>query len=103
MMLFAPKPLTVTKRQNSGKTCPAGLTRGWQREERAIDHRPAEAKHRPVMVPLATCNANGWEFFYIIGGGTSSPMIITVKETGEWARRGLTPGWPLSDRYDALR
>ena len=28
---------------------------------------------------------------------------LTVKETGEWARQGLTPEWPLSDRYDALR
>ncbi|AEK56783.1 hypothetical protein Atc_0132 [Acidithiobacillus caldus SM-1] len=26
-----------------------------------------------------------------------------MKETGEWARQGLTPEWPLSDRYDALR
>lgn len=35
--------------------------------------------------------------------GAQLATILTVKETGEWARRGLTPGWPLSDRYDAIR
>lgn len=76
--------LTVKKRQNAGHTYPADLTRGLQREERAIDHRPTEAKHRPVMVPLATGNANGPIF--IIRGGASSPMIVNREQCRQEAK-----------------
>ena len=64
---------TVKKRQNAVHTYPADLTRGLQREERAIDHRPAEAKHRPVIVPLATGNANGQDYFSSSGVELQAP------------------------------
>lgn len=65
--------VNVKKRQNAGHTYPADLTRGLQREERAIDHRPAEAKHRPVMVPLTTGNADGQDHFSSSGVELQAP------------------------------
>ena len=65
--------LAVKKRQNAGHNYPVDLTRGLQRVERAIDHRPAEAKHRPFMVPLANGNANGQDYFSSSGVELQAP------------------------------
>ena len=92
--------INVKKRQNAGHTYPADLTRGLQREERAIDHRPAEAKHRPVMVPLATGNANGQNSFSSSGVELQAPRSL---ERGEQSHGCLSSVWSRTYAYGPCR